>query len=118
MCAISSCNSKAPNATEIIAQTPTDIPIATEIIAQTPPDMPNATEIISQTPTDRPNVKLAKFNAEMLSISTHGNMTCIIYQGEKLDLMDLTIRASFFQGEQKIEEGIAPEEINGKHVLR
>ncbi len=83
------------------------------ITACSTPATPAGTQTPQPTITPA-SIIIANFTAQMEGVGEHGNMACIYYQGNKLDLEGLKIKAEISQNNKKKESDLSIQQIDGK----
>jgi hypothetical protein len=64
-----------------------------------------------------PPLVLSNFDSQMEDVGEHGNMACIIYQGNQSDLEGLTIKADISQGDKVLDANVPIESIEGQNCF-
>lgn len=93
-------------------------PSPEEIAAQTTTQTATLQPTTTQTNTPEPTatnapitIILEPFQAEMIGLADHGNITCLKYSGDGELLFEISLEASFFQAEKLVEKQIPLETV-------
>jgi len=75
--------------------------------------VPSSSKTATPAPTNTP-ISLDSFTPTMFGYDTHGNITCVKYNGNQSDLSGLKITADFIQNDKPVEKYVQVDKINNK----